>query len=395
MNFMINIENNYLTLRDAAGHFVIPLFSVNPSELNRDLSPQQLIDSFIININKYGEVIKYTYGTTTILDIIALSSLVYRTCTGVKHKNLRVLEMGSGFGCSTVFIALALKAFSEDNILFCLDTWNKAANKDGPGEIDNYLNSLEHFRAVTGYMDVSEQVKPVVCESVYGAEALRDDYFDMIFINTAGNYKNIYADILKAVRLIRPGGLIAGQGCNCKMSQLPEDIRDSIALSDDPGFIKDYNVGTIKALSAAFGENYGHFAPALVWHKSISMEDKGGAPLGETFEKMITGMFNSVMEALASINQDSLNRENIKLLYFILEMVENISGYLSNNFYNLRDREVKSTTMLLKNYIVHMINAMQNSQARVAKKYFQKAAVLHPEWSGRIRQEFNGHSLQR
>lgn len=391
MELRFSIENDNLTLSDDAGQFNIPLFSINPLHLFCELPPQQVIDSFLKNINRYGEVVKYTYGLTTLLDVIAISSLVYRKLTCEKYRNLRALEIGSWFGCSTVFTALALRTFSDDNILFCMDTWKGTENEGNAHEIANYENALEHFRAVMRFMGVSEQVKPIVCDSILGMEALRDNYYDIIFIDAAHNYKNVRADILNAIRLIRPGGLIMGHDCTCKMSQLPGDIKTGIASMDDPVSVRDYTVGVIKALHDIFGENYEHFAPSLVWYKTITKEDKKRILSSNLSDqrKMIIDMSNSVMKVLNTMNCDKLNCENLELLNDIIQTIDRISSFFKSNFTNLQDREVKSTTMLLKDYIVNIVNAIQNSSSNVAKKYFKKAISLQRKLHMMIKKEFD------
>lgn len=390
MKLIFNIENDHLTLIDEAGQSKIPLFSIDPADLSCELPPKQLIDSFLNNITKYDAVLKYTYGLTAILDIIAISSLLFRTLSRAKYK-IRALEIGSRFGCATVFIALGLKAFSEDNILFCMDTWKGTENGGDAHEIANYINALEHFRSVMHFMGVSEQVKPIICDSALGMEALRDNYYDIIFIDAAHNYKNILADILNAIRIVRPGGLIMGHGCTCKMSQLPDDIKNSMASMDDPISFGGYSVGVAKALHDTFGDDYEHFAPSLVWYKTISTEDKKRLISLELFvkEKKIVDMSYSVMEAIAAMNHDSLRRKDLRLLYDALRFIDCISAYLNNNFHNLKNREVKSATMLLKNYIVHVLNAIQNPCPGVAEKYFKKAVSLQTEWYIKMRQEFD------
>lgn len=384
MKLLFNIESGHLTMSDEDGRFAVPLFPLSPAQPGGK-TPQQLIDSFLGNIVMYGEVARYTYGQTAILDVIAISALIYRVIISGRDKGLRVLEVGSRFGCSTVFTALALKALSEDSRLFCLDTWQ--GNESGSaGQIDNYINALEYFRGLMRFIGLADLVRPVVCDPVAGMEALRDDYFDVVLLDAAPNFKNAWAHISNAVRLVRPGGLLMGQGCGCKMSQLPEEMKIILMDADEPGCLGDYNGGVIKALRDAFGEDYERFAPGQVWYKTVSAEDKRRLSVlqpAENHRNMIIDAGNHVRETLASASLDSL-----ELLCEAYRWLDQISGYLNNNFSRLVNREIKSVTMLLKNYLAHTINALQNSLSGVAEKYLSKARSLCPEWHRMTSEEF-------
>lgn len=222
-------------------------------------------------LNKFQTIYKYTFGETTLLDIIYITSLIYKKLMAENLKDVRALEVGSWFGCSSYFIVASLKAFSEQNYLYCMDTWEGNKNTP-PHNIAKSLDVFEHFKSVMKYANVYDHIIPVICDSNIGMRALKQDYFDIIFIDANHTYQFVYNDILNSIEIIKPGGLLIGHDCKCLLHQVPSYILENESPETDGKGC--YYLGVIRAVNDIFGMDIAHPDDTLLWYKIITSEDK-------------------------------------------------------------------------------------------------------------------------
>ena len=372
MKIAINIIENQVMMDGVIKDRSIPLFKIN----NR-WNINEVLTSYIEIINdiKYREVLKYAYGQTQWFDIVALVSLIYdEILSKEKETGVKMLEVGSWFGCSSVFNALALKYFSKDNILFCMDTW-KGSQDEKEHDIANFENALEHFRAVMRYMNVDDIINPLVCDSVVGMDALRDNYYDIIFIDAAHNYKNVYEDIKNAIRLVKPGGLIIGHDCECKFKELDEKYQVKTYQEEDPHHYNGYHIGVIRALDEIFGEDYNRFVPSIVWYKRISTEDKiklldeldkKSDKCIETAYKLLQENYNEIMQLI--IKKD--DKESFKQCIECIQLIDETVGYInsiSSRGYRLQDTKLQLIN--IRDDMLNLANGIQNNIQIMIQKY--------------------------
>ncbi|RCX16891.1 glycosyltransferase involved in cell wall biosynthesis [Anaerobacterium chartisolvens] len=90
----------------------------------------------------------------------------------------------------------------------------------------------------------------------------------------------------------------------------------------------------------------------------------------------ISDMSNSVKESLLSISPDTLSGESTEALYGSVQTLCRLCHILNRDFDSLKNKEIKSSAMLLKDCIINVINAMQNSYYDTAKKYLLRAYPL-------------------
>ena len=83
---------------------------------------------------------------------------------------------------------------------------------------------------------------------------MRDDFFDIIFIDGDHRYAGAYSNIANAIHKIKPGGLLMGHDCNGYADNLPSEILLA-NLDKDCAFFqgKQYSCGVLKALKDCFG----------------------------------------------------------------------------------------------------------------------------------------------
>ncbi|MDR6720296.1 class I SAM-dependent methyltransferase [Paenibacillus sp. 2003] len=310
------------------------------------LSSQRLYQEYTSMINNYEVIKKYTYGETTLLDIVAITSLVFNELMNGKHTNIRALEVGSWFGCSSYFFANSLKTFSENNILFCMDTWNGSPDTMSHS-IANYENAFEHFKSVMRYAGVYESIKPIVCDSTVGMDILQENFFDIIFVDANHTYDYVYQDIVKGIKKIKVGGLLIGHDCECYADELPPHLLHGDNKHLDG--IEGYHTGVIKALDDIFGRDYSRFNASLVWYKRITQEDKD---MIIQLEKKSSISYQRTDELVKAI------KDSIQFIY------------------NSSLGEKTETTQILLTDLVQVAQELENTMAEISGKINNKSIKL-------------------
>ncbi|MEK5261944.1 class I SAM-dependent methyltransferase [Paenibacillus sp. FSL L8-0663] len=320
------------------------------------ISSPKLLQEYIHMLENYSTIQKYTYGETTMIDIVALTSLIYNELMAGKHTEIRALEVGSWFGCSSYFFANSLKTFSDSNILFCMDTWQGSPDT-ASHNIANYENAFEHFKSVMRYTGVYDNIKPIVCDSTVGMDILQDDYFDIIFVDANHTYDYVYQDIIKGIRKIKVGGLLMGHDCECYADELPPHLLHGDNKHLDG--IEGYHTGVIKALDDIFGRSYSRFNQSLVWYKRITQEDKdmllkmtsefdydreGIVQLVETMKEAIQFIYNNISEGKSETLQT--------LIYDTVQAANQLEKEIIPLCEKCNNKDLKINTNVLKSCLL-------------------------------------------
>jgi hypothetical protein len=125
------------------------------------------------------------------------------------------------------------------------------------------------------YYSVYDHINPIVANSKTGFEIMKEDFFDIIFIDGDHRYSIVYADILNSTKKIKTGGLLMGHDANGYADDLPPDFLME-HLDKDCAFYEgiQYSCGVLKALRDIFATDYSVFNGSTTWHKIITEEDK-------------------------------------------------------------------------------------------------------------------------
>ena len=151
---------------------------------------QKYIDNFSLNLNPIQrEIIDYNNTLGNVKKMQVATSQCHFLHLIIKIANIKnVLEIGTFTGLSTLSIALALP---DDGKLIALDK-NKETNKVA-------LNFLKKANQ-------DHKIKTIIKPALESLEELKDDKFDMVFIDADKmNYKEYYE---RSLRLLNKGGLI-------------------------------------------------------------------------------------------------------------------------------------------------------------------------------------------
>jgi len=123
------------------------------------------------------------------------------------HKNMRILEIGSWMGCSSVVLGEIAK--QNNGKLACVDSW-RGTEVDDLRWISKWRDVFSAFWKRICRTGLSNTIIPMRGASQDVLPLLANGLFDMIYIDGDHRYSGIKHDILQAKRLIRKDGVIAG-----------------------------------------------------------------------------------------------------------------------------------------------------------------------------------------
>ncbi|MDD2850973.1 MAG: class I SAM-dependent methyltransferase [Desulfuromonadaceae bacterium] len=126
----------------------------------------------------------------------------------------QILEIGSYLGASTTALGHGIMLRrSALYSLYCLDSWQDYEKQGfyakgiAPPEASD-IDILSSFIHTTSFM--GEQLRILKGTSSQFAPLLPSEFFDMVFVDGAHDYENVFFDINLALRIIKPSGLICG-----------------------------------------------------------------------------------------------------------------------------------------------------------------------------------------
>lgn len=194
--------------------------------------------------------------------------------------NFQVLEIGSWVGASALSWGQGLETYNNSKgTITCIDAWKPFFNRET--HKDNvYVEMEQALSTETAYQlfnhNISTMDEGIVCQHLRGQSdsilpLLKENTFDIIFIDADHSYTPVKRDILNSLKLVKDGGIICGDDLNLQMSQVDPDITKAHCEDD---FIKDvkagrnYHPGVTLAVHEIFGE-------VSVWGGFWAMQKKG------------------------------------------------------------------------------------------------------------------------
>lgn len=180
--------------------------------------------------------------------------------------SLRVLEVGSWAGNSTLTWAEAIARFDRDGTILCVDPWQPyLAEPDAADEKRGYHLMVQAtnldliyglFLHNIGFADRRVRVDHFRARFADIASYLGDGQFDIVYIDGSHYYEDVRADIREARRLVREGGLICGDDLEWQLHDVdPAFVRDNLARDfavDGQG--RGMHPGVTLAVAEAFGK---------------------------------------------------------------------------------------------------------------------------------------------
>jgi len=165
----------------------------------------------------------------------------------------RVLEIGAWKGCSTAVLASYVKPLggivvSVDTFRGSEGTWNvkEAGDKDLAAVCRSNLRALGLDDVVVTVIGRSQDVLPW----------LRDEAFDLVFVDGDHRYEAVLADLMQGVAKVRRGGVICGHDHTNDVRY--HDMDEAMRARVDAGLAEDFvpgvgHPGVIRACSEMVG----------------------------------------------------------------------------------------------------------------------------------------------
>jgi len=177
----------------------------------------------------------------------------------------RFLEVGSWCGDSTVLFAEVLREIG--GTLFCIDWWKGNAGTE-LADIAGREDVFRYFWQRISRAGLDDVVVPIRGRSDLVLDVLRENSFQLIFLDADHRYSSIRSDIAAAMSLLnQDGGILCGHDCE-------GNIRDF-----DPGFLEagkelDCHESVHCGVVCAVGEAFADFS---LNHSIWSVRARGSA----------------------------------------------------------------------------------------------------------------------
>ncbi len=208
-----------------------------------------------------------------------------------KSSHLKILEIGSWFGASTLSWAQGLEEYYDSiGEIHCVDAWkpffdmNHHKDKEYVAEMEQLLEDDTVFKI---FIHNINTIKKSTKMSFF--RQFSDDFFNskknkkynIIFIDADHTYKSVLNDIKNSLDLIEDDGIICGDDLNLQFNEVDKDYAKMHHNKDfiqDPKTGKNFHPGVTIAVDEIFNEvnSWGGFWAVQkkndIW-KNISLKD--------------------------------------------------------------------------------------------------------------------------
>lgn len=176
----------------------------------------------------------------------ALLKTLEHHCKSIE--NPKILEIGSWKGLSTTIIAEFVK--KRNGHVYCVDSWQ---GNEGVGSIHKtaqYRDILATFRRNMRILDYNHVVHPLAGKCKEILPLLKEDSFDLIFIDADHRMTPFLYDLQQALRLVKQNGVICGD--DCEESYQPE--KDQFYKDNcEKDYFQNVHCGVVLGLEKTFG----------------------------------------------------------------------------------------------------------------------------------------------
>lgn len=181
-------------------------------------------------------------------------------------KNLQILEVGSWIGASTLSWAQGLNEFNQaQGAISCIDAWQPFFDRQTHQE-KVYHDMELALGSETAYQlylhNVGTIPNSITCQHLRGQSAnllplLRENTFDIIFIDGDHRYQAVLKDIELSLSLVKESGIICGDDLNLQLFQVDQAHADHYREYDfihDPKTKHNFHPGVTLAVHEIFNE---------------------------------------------------------------------------------------------------------------------------------------------
>jgi len=144
----------------------------------------------------------------------------------------RILEIGSFKGGSTAAIGQA--AIDNDLMMYCIDAWIDYKRQADFSEMkmadSSGLQVLSEFIQNTAFIE--DRLCVLRGDVNKFKDVLRNNAFKMVFIDGAHDYYSVVDDIISALNVIEPGGILCGHDYHSAGVDVKKAVHDVIMKSE-------------------------------------------------------------------------------------------------------------------------------------------------------------------
>lgn len=208
---------------------------------------------------------EYGILSAPVRHVFMIATVWYLTQTR-KDENMQILEIGSWVGASALSFAQGLKTYNNaKGTITCVDAWKPFFNREK--ESADYVKQMEMALSTeTAYQLFSHNVgtlpETLTCQHLRGQSydvlpLLRENTFDVIFIDGDHAYTPVLRDIKNSLALVKDGGIICGDDLNLQLSQVDAENTKKNAEADfiqDPRTKRNHHPGVTVAVAEVFGD---------------------------------------------------------------------------------------------------------------------------------------------
>jgi len=183
--------------------------------------------------------------------------VLHNLCNEVKKEGMILAEVGAWLGCSTAVMGKVAK--ENNGIVYTVDWFRGSGEKTPLKGVADRNDIFNIFRANMNELGLQDIVKPLVMTSVDAVSIIKDEMFDLIFIDADHVYQAVKQDIELWLPKLKKGGIICGHDCEAKYTP------NNIAIDDhkDVDFWGGMHCGVVKAVGEAF--NNKHNIQERIW----------------------------------------------------------------------------------------------------------------------------------
>jgi len=137
----------------------------------------------------------------------------YSEVVGAAPNNSVLVEVGSWFGRSVIYLAEVAKASGKNIRIFAVDTWRGSWQHQPSDQtlINQSFGYIYHqFLANIRACGVNDTITPLCLPSVEAAKYFDDHSLFMVYIDALHTYEACREDIAAWRKKVQPGGMLAG-----------------------------------------------------------------------------------------------------------------------------------------------------------------------------------------
>ncbi len=164
------------------------------------------------------------------------------------RRGCRFLEIGSWCGDSAVVLGKVAK--KNQGVLFCVDWWRGNSGTELE-KVAQKVDVFQHFWERIKKEGLEDVVIPVRGHSDTVSQVLKENCFDLVFIDGDHRYEQVFRDIQQYAPLVRTGGILCGHDCEGRLSDYDMEF---LLKGRDVDFYETVHCGVVLAVGRSFKE---------------------------------------------------------------------------------------------------------------------------------------------